>query len=74
MFEWLEMNPTTKEVWRRIKERITEASDILSVNAGLQVLDDRYMAGMIRAYREILDLTHDEDDVVDNIVAQEINT
>jgi hypothetical protein len=68
------MNPTTKEVWRRIKERINEASDILSVNAGLQVLDDRYMAGMIRAYREILDLTHDEDDVVDNIVAQEINT
>ena len=68
------MNPTTKEVWRRIKERIDEASGILSVNAGLQALDDRYMAGMIRAYREILDLTHDEDDVVDNIVAQGIST
>jgi hypothetical protein len=68
------MNSTTKEVRRRIQERINEALEILSYTAGSQPLEDKFVTGMISAFREVLDLSHDEDDVVDNIVAQEINT
>lgn len=66
------MNPTTKEVRRRIQERINEASEILSYSAGNVPAEDKFLTGMIRAFREILELSHDEDDVVDNIVAQDI--
>lgn len=57
--QWKE-NPVTEEVFNTIAQRIEDAKDVLSVSAGNDSLNDRFLAGMIQAYREILDTSYED--------------
>lgn len=46
----------TKQFMEAIKRRIEDAKDILSVNAGVEPVDDRLLVGMIRAFSDVLDV------------------
>ena len=58
MAEWRN-NTTTQEFLRRIHERALEAADILVTDPGANPVWDARLGGMIKAYREVLDFTHD---------------
>lgn len=46
-------NHVTKAVFEVIQNRIEDAKDILAACAGEDSLNDRFVAGMIRAFREL---------------------
>lgn len=43
----------TKAFFQAAYERIEEAKEVLSVQAGMDALQDNYLRGLIQAYREI---------------------
>lgn len=57
--QWKE-SPVTKEVYRVINERIEDAKDILSSVGGEDQLNDRLLVGMIRAFREVQEVSFDD--------------
>jgi hypothetical protein len=59
---WLD-DPTTIEVRRRVVTRISEAQEILSESPGRDPITDSMIGGMIRAFREVLDIEADEESV-----------
>lgn len=50
----------TKEVFQIIRNRIEDAKEILSVQAGLEPDQDRLLVGMIKALNEILEISYEE--------------
>jgi len=57
--QWLE-SPVTEEVFDMICTRIDDAKEILAATAGTDQLNDRFYVGMIRAFREILEISYEE--------------
>jgi len=45
----------TKAFFQAARERVEDAKDILSVQAGIDANQDNYVRGLIQAYREIQD-------------------
>lgn len=50
----------TKQFFESVIVRIEDAKDVLSATAGLDSLQDRYIAGMIQAFREVLSTEWEE--------------
>ncbi len=46
-------DPVTKAFFQAAQERVEECKDILSTSAGNDTLYDRFLVGMIHAYREL---------------------
>lgn len=51
--EWKD-SYVTQEFFKVLIDRVEEAKEVLSYSAGNSQLDDRFMAGMIHAFREVL--------------------
>lgn len=47
-------NQVTKAFFLAITERIEDAKEILATQAGLDLNEDNFLRGFIRAYREVL--------------------
>jgi len=56
---WLS-DPVTKAFVQATKERIEDAKDVLSVQAGINQNEDNYIRGLIQAYREVQDFRIDD--------------
>lgn len=54
-FDNWKLDPVTKAFFQAAQERIEEAKDVLSVEAGLNPIQDNTLRGLIQAYREIQD-------------------
>lgn len=50
----------TDHIMRVIMNHIEEAKEALAVSAGQDALTDRFLCGMIQAYRNIIELDPDE--------------
>jgi len=48
-------NKVTEAFFSAARERIEEASNVLSVSAGTDPAQDRFLVGLIHAYRELQD-------------------
>lgn len=46
-------DPVTKAFFQAAQERVEECKDVLSTSAGNDTLHDRFLVGMIHAYREL---------------------
>lgn len=58
-YRW-KQDTVTKEYYKAIYERIEEAKDTLATSSGIDCLQDRFICGMIQAYREIQDFQLEE--------------
>lgn len=47
-------DPVTKAFYIAISERIEDAKEVLATQAGLDLNEDNFLRGFIRAYRETL--------------------
>lgn len=54
------INPVTKEVFKVIESRVEDAKDILSVSAGDNSYQDAILVGMIKAFREVGEISYDD--------------
>ena len=54
-FDNWKSDPVTKAFFQAAQERVEEAKDVLSVEAGLNPVQDNTLRGLIQAYREIQD-------------------
>ncbi len=59
-FESWKADPVTKAFLFATKERIEDAKDVLSVQAGLNPEQDNYLRGLIQAYREMQEFRIDD--------------
>ncbi len=57
--QWKE-NPVTRAVYEVIDNRITDAKDILALNAGEDQRVDCILVGMIRAFNEMKEVSWDD--------------
>lgn len=53
-------NPVTKAVMTDIYNRILRTQEQLGATAGLDSVNDRYLAGAIAAYNDLLNIEFDE--------------
>jgi len=53
-------DPVTKAFFQAAQERIEDAKDVLSVQAGINQNEDNYIRGLIQAYREVQDFRIDD--------------
>lgn len=53
-------SPVTQAVFSVVEERIYDAMDILSATAGNDPVADRYLVGMIRAFKELQEITYED--------------
>ena len=53
-------DPVTKAFFLAMYERITEAKDVLAIQAGFNSVEDSYYRGFIRAYLEALEFRVDD--------------
>lgn len=62
--DWLEwrQQPVTKAFYEACLERISEAKDVLALNAGFDSVQDNMYRGFIRAYLEMLDFRVEQED------------
>lgn len=65
-FEAWKQNPVTKAFFAAAKERIEDAKDVLSVEAGLNHVQDNLLRGLIQAYREMQDFRIEDLEEVTN--------
>lgn len=63
-FDIWKTDPVTKAYFSTIQFRIDEAKEILSYSAGSDPLNDKYLVGMLQAFREMLEVkvAEEEDD------------
>lgn len=54
-FENWKADPVTKMFFQAASERIEDAKDVLSVQAGIDSQQDNYLRGLVQAYRELQD-------------------
>lgn len=59
-FETWKGDTVTKAFFQAAKERVEDAKDVLSVQAGLDAAQDNYLRGLIQAYRELQDFRIDD--------------
>ena len=59
-FENWRGDQVTKAFFQAARERIEDAKDVLSVQAGISSAEDSVLRGLIQAYREILDFRIDD--------------
>lgn len=59
-FENWKADPVTKAFLFAAQERIEDAKNVLSVQAGFDPKEDNYMRGVIQAYREMQDFRIDD--------------
>lgn len=52
-FENWKLDPVTRAFFAAAEERVEEAKEILATQAGLEISEDNFLRGFIRAYREI---------------------
>ena len=57
--EW-KQNVVTKAFMQAAQERIYDAMQVLSVQAGMDSVQDNYLRGLITAYRELADFRIDD--------------
>jgi hypothetical protein len=57
--EW-KSNPVTKAFYLAIRERIEDAKEVLSTQAGFNNAEDSFFRGFISAYRECLEFRIDD--------------
>jgi len=57
--QWKE-NPVTQQVFDVVSNRIEDAKEILANNAGLEPEADRFYVGMIRAFREVQEISYED--------------
>lgn len=57
--EWVDWrtNPVTLAFYSAIKERISEATELLVSKAGIDQAEDNFFRGFIAAYQEVLGFT-----------------
>lgn len=55
--DWLDWknNPITLLLYKEMRQRISEAQEILGRTAGLEPLKDRFLVGMVQAFNETLE-------------------
>ena len=56
-FDNWKADPVTKAFFQAAQERVEEAKDVLSVEAGLNPVQDNALRGLIKAYREMQDFS-----------------
>ena len=56
-FDNWKADPVTKAFFQAAQERVEEAKDVLSVEAGLNPVQDNTLRGLIKAYREMQDFS-----------------
>ena len=56
-FDNWKSDPVTKAFFQAAQERVEEAKDVLSVEAGLNPVQDNTLRGLIKAYREMQDFS-----------------
>lgn len=61
-FENWKQDPVTKAFFMAAQQRIEDAKDVLSVQAGINPQEDNQIRGLIQAYREIQFFRIEEDD------------
>lgn len=59
-FQLWKSEPVTEAFLEACQERIEEAKEILSVEAGMNPEQDNFYRGFIRAYREMLEFRFEE--------------
>lgn len=52
-FDIWRSDPVTKAFFQAAEDRVEEAKEILATQAGLDLNEDNFLRGFIRAYREI---------------------
>ena len=56
-FDNWKSDPVNKAFFQAAQERVEEAKDVLSVEAGLNPVQDNTLRGLIKAYREMQDFS-----------------
>jgi len=64
--DW-QANPVTKAFYQAAIERIEDAKEVLSTQAGLELSEDNFLRGFIRAYREMFDFRIDDLQEIANV-------
>ena len=59
-FDTWKSDVVTKAFFQAARERIEDAKDVLSVQAGFDPKEDNYLRGLIQAYREMQDFRVDD--------------
>lgn len=59
-FDTWRSDPVTKAFFLAVTERIEDAKEVLSTQAGLDVNQDNFFRGFIQAYRETLQFRIDD--------------
>lgn len=62
--EW-KNSMVTQEFLKSIELRIEEIKENLVVSAGVEPLQDRFLAGMVHAYKEVKDVAMEEMEIGD---------
>jgi len=57
--EWKD-NPTTEEIFERLKGEIEEIKEALIDRAGMEPLSDAMWAGVVKGIRQVLEIQSDE--------------
>lgn len=65
-FDAWKQNPVTKAFFAAAQERVEDAKDVLSVEAGLNTVQDNLLRGLIQAYREMQDFRIEDLEEVSN--------
>ena len=61
MADWRHQETTT-EVINRLETRIAEALELLAAAPGVDPINDARIGGVIRGYRDVLELTEGDDE------------
>lgn len=59
-FENWKSDQVTKAFFQAAQERVESAKEVLSVQAGMDGVQDNYLRGFIQAYRELQDFRIDD--------------
>lgn len=59
-YEIWKADPVTKAFFQAAQERVEDAKDVLSIEAGINSAQDNLMRGLIQAYREMQDFRVDD--------------
>lgn len=58
-------HPVTQVVFSQLHQRISDIQEILSEQAGANPVQDREFVGAIKAYRDMVNIEYDEQEVVE---------
>jgi hypothetical protein len=58
-FDDWKSNKVTKSFFQAAEERVDDCKEMLASSAGIDTLQDRFLVGMVQAYREMQDFRVD---------------